>query len=541
MSTGFVSWISAAGTGTSPADSRGKARRSSPSMRPPQSSSGPAAGSPANPSESSITSRTRPGSSSSLQERSILSHPTWLSWIWRMPTVRSPRRAESSARVAGWSQVCLIRASTKDPRRRGSPSVSLGPRRRGGKSRGIGSPFRTKSRGKSPRAKSSRRPGTIDLFRGTHGRSEKRASSSDLSRSPFQPRSLSKEVRRVPTSPRFRFISSWKPSRSDPARPAPFVAFNWIYNSSVSNHELLDTVDRFLAGGVVGLEPGADLLPKLAFAVPAEALAALARALDLGEVRIVRLEDVVVLREDRTDVRIGPEASLFLDGGPASRERVHDLLAGLGFRVRREDARFRNRGGHLAAGTQEAREELVVNQRRFRIAEFRGDVPRQTEMRVLIDPARNQHGDRVTSFDRREERGGGLEARVEDLAHVVRIREAESRLNRRERDALRDLDRDRVEVMDVLRVEEDLRQLRVEPHRDDVEYVLISDLRRIFEILEILEEELLVVSHLKVKGRVELLLQPLREEPRQHVADVDPARWPAARVERETVSLLVLA
>src|SRR6267143_1301405 len=416
MSTGFVSWISAAGTGTSPADSRGKARRSSPSMRPPQSSSGPAAGSPANPSESSITSRTRPGSSSSLQERSILSHPTWLSWIWRMPTVRSPRRA----------------------------------------------------------------------------------SSSDLSRSPFQPRSLSKEVRRVPISPRFRFISSWKPSRFDPARPAPFVGSNWIYNSSVSNHELLDTVDRFLAGGVVGLAPGPDLLPKLAFAVPAEALAALARALDLGEVRIVRLEDVVVLREDRTDVRIGPEASLFLDGGPASRERVHDLLAGLGFRVRREDARFRNRGGHLAAGTQEAREELVVNQRRFRIAEFRGDVPRQTEMRVLIDPARNQHGDRVTSFDRREERGGGLEARVEDLAHVVRIREAESRLNRRERDALRDLDRDRVEVMDVLRVEEDLRQLRVEPHRDDVEDVLISDLRRIFEILEILEEELLVVRDLKV-------------------------------------------
>src|SRR5438309_10075042 len=96
---------------------------------------------------------------------------------------------------------------------------------------------------------------------------------------------------------------------------------------------------------MVGREPCAYLSPQLGLAVPAETLAALARPLDLGEMAVVRLEDVVVLGKDRTDVRVRPEAALLFDGRAPTRERVHDLLLGLGFRVHREDRSEERRVG----------------------------------------------------------------------------------------------------------------------------------------------------------------------------------------------------
>src|SRR5256885_15635117 len=90
----------------------------------------------------------------------------------------------------------------------------------------------------------------------------------------------------------------------------------------------------------------------------------------------------------------------------------------------------------------------------------------------------------------------------------------------------------------VLRVEEDPCQLRVESHRDDVEDVVVPDLRGFVELVEILEEKLLVVRDLEVQHGPELLLEPLREEPREHVADVDSARRTAARVQGELIALL---
>src|SRR5256886_284930 len=289
---------------------------------------------------------------------------------------------------------------------------------------------------------------------------------------------------------------------------------------------------------MVGREPCAYLSPQLGLAVPAETLAALARPLDLGEMAVVRLEDVVVLGKDRTDVRVRPEAALLFDGRAPTRERVHDLLLGLGLRVRREDARLRNRSRHLAGGSEEAGKELVVYQGGLRIAELRCHASSDPEMRVLIDPAGDEDGDAAPRLHGGQERGGGLEARVEDLADVVRVLEPEDCLRRREGDPFRDFHRDRVQVPDVLRIEEDPRELRVESHRDDVQDVVIPDLRGLLEVIEILEEELLVVRDLKVQRGPELLLEPLREEPRKHVADVNPARWTAARVERELVALL---
>src|SRR2546426_7323057 len=110
---------------------------------------------------------------------------------------------------------------------------------------------------------------------------------------------------------------------------------------------------------MVSLEPGPHLLPELCLAIAAEALARLARLLHDREMAVVRLEDVIVLGEDRADVGVRPEPALLLDGRSPARERVHHFFPCLGFRVRRKDARLRNRRRHLAAGAQEAREELV--------------------------------------------------------------------------------------------------------------------------------------------------------------------------------------
>src|SRR5439155_26433181 len=82
-------------------------------------------------------------------------------------------------------------------------------------------------------------------------------------------------------------------------------------------------------------------------------------------------------------------------------------------------------------------------------------------------------------------------------------------------------------------------QLPVEAHRDDVQDVLVAHLRRIVEVVEIFEEELLVVRDLKIQLGAELLLDPLREEPREHVSDVDPARGAAPRVQGELFSVLI--
>src|SRR5438128_7500001 len=120
---------------------------------------------------------------------------------------------------------------------------------------------------------------------------------------------------------------------------------------------------RLLTRRVVRLEPRSNFPPQLCLAISAETLAALARPLDLGEVAVVRLEDVIVLREDRADVGVRAEAPLLLDRRPTAGEGVHDLTLRLGLRVRREDARLRDRGRHLAPGSEEAWEKLVVDQR----------------------------------------------------------------------------------------------------------------------------------------------------------------------------------
>src|SRR5437870_8606277 len=271
-----------------------------------------------------------------------------------------------------------------------------------------------------------------------------------------------------------------------------------ILAGAIADDKFLDAVLRLLASRVVGFEPWPDLAPELGLAVSAEALAALAGPLDLREVAVIGLEDVVVLGEDRANVWVRPKPALLLDRSAPAREGVHDLLLRLSLGIRREDAGLRNRGRHFPGRSQEAGKELVVNQGRFRIAEPRGHVSGDPEMRILVDPARDEDGDVATGLHGRQEGGRGLDTRVEDLADVVRVLEAEDRLGRREGDPLRDLHRDRVQMPDVLRIEENPRQLRVKAHRDDVEDVVVPDLRGFVELVEILEEKLLVVRDLEV-------------------------------------------
>src|SRR2546428_11608996 len=137
---------------------------------------------------------------------------------------------------------------------------------------------------------------------------------------------------------------------------------------------------------MVRLEPRSDLLPELRLAVAAQPLPRFARPLDFGEVAVVRLEDVIVLRENRADVWVRPEASLLLDRRAPTGEGVHDFLLRLCLRVRREDARLRDRGRHLPARPEKAREQLGVNHGRLRIAKLRADVPCNAEAWVLVDP-----------------------------------------------------------------------------------------------------------------------------------------------------------
>src|SRR5713101_989237 len=168
----------------------------------------------------------------------------------------------------------------------------------------------------------------------------------------------------------------------------------------------------------MSLEPWPHLLPQLCLAIAAQAFSGLAGLLHDREMCVVRLEDVIVLGEDRADVRVGPEPALLLDGGSPACERGHHLFPRLGFRIRREDARLRDRRRHLAAGTEKAWEKLVMDQGRLRIPELRGDVPRDPKMGILVDAAWDQHGHLLTRLHGREEGRGGLDARVENLANV---------------------------------------------------------------------------------------------------------------------------
>src|SRR2546427_11293577 len=123
---------------------------------------------------------------------------------------------------------------------------------------------------------------------------------------------------------------------------------------------------RLFPGRVVTLEPWRPLLPQLRLAIAAQAFSGFARLLHDREMAIIGFEDVLVLPEDRANVRVRSEPALLLDGRSSSRERIHHFLPRLGFGVRREDARLWNGSGHLAARSQEAGKEFVVDQGRLR-------------------------------------------------------------------------------------------------------------------------------------------------------------------------------
>ena len=138
-----------------------------------------------------------------------------------------------------------------------------------------------------------------------------------------------------------------------------------------------------------------------------------------------------------------------------------------------------------------------------------------------------------------QERRGGLDAGVEDAPDVGGVVEPEHRLGGREGDPLGHLQRQGIEVMDVLGVHQDLGDLGVEAQGDDVQQVLVGHVPGVLELEIVVEQELLVVGELEVQRHVEGVLQVLGEHPGHEVAEVGVARRPATGVEVERLPGLV--
>lgn len=102
-----------------------------------------------------------------------------------------------------------------------------------------------------------------------------------------------------------------------------------------------------------------------------------------------------------------------------------DLVLDLRGGVAHEDTRVRVRRAHLRLRALERGEELRVEQCGLLVLELRGDVARESEVRILVDRTGDQAGDvSLRAEDLREgvgERGCGLDGCEVNLADVVSV------------------------------------------------------------------------------------------------------------------------
>ena len=123
--------------------------------------------------------------------------------------------------------------------------------------------------------------------------------------------------------------------------------------------------------------------------------------------------------------------------------------------------------------------------------------------------------------ERRRERGSSLHGREHNLADAAAAVEAEDALHLIERHVFHDVHHVLVEfAADGGEVGEDERLLHVKPEGDDVLGVFDGELLRLCQ-LEILPEEFFVIRELDDERHVERLLQPLGEQERNQVAEVE--------------------
>src|SRR2546425_11413985 len=97
-------------------------------------------------------------------------------------------------------------------------------------------------------------------------------------------------------------------------------------SASVPHDELRELVLRLLPPDLVLFQERGDVTGELELAVPAHPDPAPALRLHPLPIRVLRREEVRVVREDGANVRVRPEAALFFDRGPPARERVPDLF-----------------------------------------------------------------------------------------------------------------------------------------------------------------------------------------------------------------------
>lgn len=151
--------------------------------------------------------------------------------------------------------------------------------------------------------------------------------------------------------------------------------------------------------------------------------------------------------------------------------------------IRHEDSWLRTRSGHLTPISLKRGEELIIETSWLRGFDLSTDVSRHSEIRVLIDPTRNQTGNVVLSKDMREtawKTRSCLNCRISSLSAVIWEFQAEDGLEGCEVDvSLKDANI-RIHVSHVLRVKNHKGFFRIESQRKDVFDILVGQICEFF-------------------------------------------------------------
>ncbi len=181
-----------------------------------------------------------------------------------------------------------------------------------------------------------------------------------------------------------------------------------------------------------------------------------------------------------------------------------------------------------------------MNGRRLIVAQLRRHVPGDAEMRVLVDGLGDEYGYVLARFHRRQESRGRLHGSDEYHADVrVELSNPNTAFAVENVTRFATSSDMRYSVLLYSYVGKDVRLLRVEAERYDVQRIIVGKGERVLHGQAVFVQELLVVGHLEIQRRVEGILQVFREHPGHQVAQVSMARRAPSRVQDELFALLI--
>lgn len=188
---------------------------------------------------------------------------------------------------------------------------------------------------------------------------------------------------------------------------------------------------------------------------------------------------------------------------------------------------------------------LGVEAGRLRSTKLSADISGHSEVRILINAARDDARDILVPEDMGEaagKAGSSLDGRVGRPPTVIGETESKDSLEGGYVDVLLEPDYVLVHVSDIFGIDEDEREIGIEAYREDILDVLIGQLGELGDITSLLEEVLLVIGDLDDEGDLEGLLQVLVEDERKHVTEMQGIRRRATScVQIEGWQLRVLA